>query len=522
MSRAELPIHSTLAAPHGGTLVNLLVPEREREALIAEAAMLPAVQLSAIHVALLGRIATGAFSPLHRFMGREDFQSVWQSMRLRNGMLFPWPVTLQVRKSADFREGADLTLRDSRNYLLGVLKIEEIFEAQPVAGEHEVTDSLCSISGSMRLLKYPEPLLFPGLHRTPAELRETLRQASGSRILAADAWDPRDSELTAWMRHTAEALNATLLLNLPVQEERIDDFELYTRLRGWKRNFDLSFGRMGVLNFLNMPHAAIGPRRLLLNAIVHKNYGANAYLCNPAEAIAQQARDTDSPAISEAELRSYLIHMGVQPISPSPDLVPTTRNSAMARSTERSHASGFCVWLTGLPGAGKSTLSERLAIRLMDHGRKVTLLDGDVVRTHLSKGLSFSREDRDANVQRIGFVAAEVVRHGGIAICAAVSPYRFSRRQVRNMMPAGAFIEVFVDTPAAVCEQRDMKGFYGKARSGQIKSFTGVNDPYESPENPEIRIDTCASSAEDGERRILDFLREHHLGTAAGTAATDD
>jgi sulfate adenylyltransferase len=168
-----------------------------------------------------------------------------------------------------------------------------------------------------------------------------------------------------------------------------------------------------------------------------------------------------------------------------------------------------------LPGAGKSTIAERLTLRLMSHGRRVTLLDGDVVRTHLSRGLSFSREDRDTNVQRIGFVASEIVRHGGIAICAAVSPYRSARERVRSMMPQGAFVEVFVDTPVSVCEERDVKGFYAKARSGQLKSFTGVNDPYETPESPELRIATCEASAEQEEQQIFDFLLQHQLATAA-------
>ena len=173
------------------------------------------------------------------------------------------------------------------------------------------------------------------------------------------------------------------------------------------------------------------------------------------------------------------------------------------------HKQGVCIWFTGLSGAGKSTTAEILMQQLMKHGRQVTLLDGDVVRTHLSKGLGFSKEDRDINVHRIGFVATEVVRHGGIVVCAAISPYRKTRDDVRHMVGEGRFIEVFVDTPLAVCEQRDRKGLYAKARRGEIEGFTGIDDPYEPPLHPEIHLDTVNYSPEENTRIILYYLIEH-------------
>ena len=164
---------------------------------------------------------------------------------------------------------------------------------------------------------------------------------------------------------------------------------------------------------------------------------------------------------------------------------------------------GVCIWFTGLSGAGKSTTAEVLTVLLLEHGRQVTLLDGDVVRTHLSKGLGFSKEDRDTNIRRIGFVAAEIVQHGGVAICAAVSPYRATRNDVRTLVGADHFVEVFVDTPLAVCEERDTKGMYAKARRGEIKDFTGIDDPYEAPEHPEITLTTVTQTPEDNARLIL-------------------
>jgi sulfate adenylyltransferase len=170
------------------------------------------------------------------------------------------------------------------------------------------------------------------------------------------------------------------------------------------------------------------------------------------------------------------------------------------------HRQGVCVWFTGLSGAGKSTTAELLTVLLLEHGRQATVLDGDVVRTHLSKGLGFSKEDRDTNIRRIGFVAAEIVRHGGVAICAAVSPYLATRNEVRDMVGQDHFIEVFVDTPLEVCEQRDAKGMYAKARRGEITGFTGIDDPYEPPTDPEITLDTVAQTPEGNARHILAYL----------------
>ena len=170
---------------------------------------------------------------------------------------------------------------------------------------------------------------------------------------------------------------------------------------------------------------------------------------------------------------------------------------------------GFCVWFTGLSGSGKSTTAEVLLGEVTSHGRTVTYLDGDVVRLHLSKGLGFSREDRDTNILRIGFVASEIIRHGGAVITAAISPYRATREEVRKMVGSAHFIEVFVDTPIEVCEQRDVKGMYARARLGEIATFTGIDDPYEPPLNPEISLDTIHASVEENASRIMTYLEQH-------------
>lgn len=177
----------------------------------------------------------------------------------------------------------------------------------------------------------------------------------------------------------------------------------------------------------------------------------------------------------------------------------------------RRYAQGVCIWFTGLSASGKSTTAEALERLFLEQGRRMTMLDGDVVRTHLSKGLGFSKEDRDLNIRRIGFVASEIVRHGGIAVCAAVSPYRATRDEVRGMMEEGRFIEVYVATPIEVCEQRDPKGLYVQARQGRLKGFTGIDDPYDPPLHAEITLDTVANSEEENARMILDYLIQRVL-----------
>jgi sulfate adenylyltransferase len=180
--------------------------------------------------------------------------------------------------------------------------------------------------------------------------------------------------------------------------------------------------------------------------------------------------------------------------------------SILAEAHPPRHRQGFCVWFTGLSGAGKSTTAEILAVKLLERGRQATVLDGDVVRTHLSKGLGFSKEDRDVNVRRIGFVASEIARHGGACICAAVSPYRATRNECRGMFAGGSFVEVFVDAPVEVCEARDVKGMYALAREGKIKNFTGVDDPYEAPLRPELVVDAVARTAEENADLVLSHL----------------
>jgi sulfate adenylyltransferase len=223
------------------------------------------------------------------------------------------------------------------------------------------------------------------------------------------------------------------------------------------------------------------------------------------EEISKVSSQTRTASISGTQVREQYLSNG----TPLPAWFTRPEVAEiLAETYPPRHRQGVCIWFTGLSGAGKSTTADVLTVLLLEHGRQVTILDGDVVRTHLSKGLGFSKEDRDTNIRRIGFVAAEIVRHGGVVMCAAVSPYRATRNDVRSLVGAEHFVEVFVDTPLEVCEARDTKGMYAKARRGEIKDFTGIDDPYEPPLHPEITLDTVGQTPEENARHILDYLSQ--------------
>lgn len=347
-------------------------------------------------------------------------------------------------------------------------------------------------------------------------------------------------------------VDGVLLLHPVVGLTKPGDIDHYTRVRTYKvlaeRYYDQ--GRI-LLALLPLAMRLAGPREALWHALIRRNYGANhlivgrdhaspgtdssnqpfygpydaqqlveqfseelgvnvipfqelVYLAE-ADRYEEASKATNGITLSGTHVREDYLNQGRE----LPDWFTRSEVAKIPKDAyPPRHRQGVCVWFTGLSGAGKSTTAEILTELLLEHGRQVTLLDGDVVRTHLSKGLGFNKEDRDINIRRIGFVASELVRHGGVTICAAVSPYRTTRNDVRNMIGADRFIEVFVDTPLGICEQRDTKGIYAKARRGEIEHFTGIDDPYEVPVNPEITLDTVSQTAEENARMIVTHLVE--------------
>jgi sulfate adenylyltransferase len=330
----------------------------------------------------------------------------------------------------------------------------------------------------------------------------------------------------------------------------------YTRVRIYQTLVENYYDtQRTILSLLPLAMRMAGPREALWHAIIRRNYGATHFIVGrdhagpgkdssgkpfygpyDAQDLLKQHEDeigvkmvpfkellyleergeyveanqvpegAKVASISGTQVREDYLAKGI----PLPEWF-TRKETAeiLAQMHPPRHKQGFCIWFTGLSGSGKSTIAENLTSLLLEHGRQVTVLDGDVVRTHLSKGLGFSREDRDTNILRIGFVASEVVRHNGTVICAAISPYRATRNENRQRIGSDRFIEVFVDTPLEVCEERDIKGMYARARRGEIKGFTGIDDPYEAPADPEITLPTVGVSPQDNARAIIAYLEEH-------------
>lgn len=559
-----------LIPPYGGKLVDLLVSKEELEERKAYAAQLPSLQVDARVVCDLELLAVGAFSPLDRFMGKEDFQRVLEEMRLTDGTLFPIPVTLPVEPNPAVRLDADVALRDAKNELLGILTVEEMYEwdrreaAQKVLGTQDVRHPLVAemhrwgslnVSGRLQVLALPKHYDFQDLRLTPAQTRKRLRSYGRPNVVAFQTRNPLHRVHEELTKRAIQEVDGVLLLHPVVGMTKPGDVDHYTRVRTYKTLARRYYAPDRILlALLPLAMRMAGPREALWHALIRRNYGANYLIVGrdhagpgvdshgrpfygPYEAQELVARHSGELGVGMIPFRQ-LVYLPEEDRYEEETKVPKTARTAgisgtqvreeylnngeklpewftrpevaeaLAEAYPPRHRQGVCIWFTGLSGAGKSTTAEILTVLLLEHGRQVTLLDGDVVRTHLSKGLGFGKEDRDTNIRRIGFVASEIVRHGGIVICAAVSPYRVTRNDVRAMVGPDRFVEVYVDTPLEVCEQRDVKGMYAKARRGEIRGFTGVDDPYEPPEDPEIRLDTVARTAEENARKILAYLIE--------------
>lgn len=559
---------TTLISPYGDRLVDLVVADAERETLRDYASRLPSLQLSERAVCDLEMLAIGAFSPLDQFMGQQDYEHVLRDMRLSNGAIFPIPVTLPVEPAPYITLGQDIALRNAKNDLLAVMTIEEIYPwdrdtaARQVFGSTDLRHPLVAemhrwgqlnIAGRLQVVEIPAHPDFVDLRLTPAQTRERIATFGHENVVAFQTRNPLHRVHEELTKRAAREVDGVLLLHPVVGMTKPGDVDHYTRVRTYKALAQNYYDpdRI-VLALLPLAMRMAGPREALWHAVIRRNYGANHLIVGrdhaspgndstgqpfygpyDAQELVQQFSDelgvkmvpfhelvylpeqdryeqishitpeTETASISGTQVRENYLNKG--------RLLPAwfTRPEVaeiLAETYPPRHRQGLCIWFTGLTGAGKSTTADVLTMLLLEHGRQVTVLDGDVVRTNLSKGLGFSKEDRDVNIRRIGYVAAEIVRHGGVAICAAVSPYRATRNDVRSMVGSERYIEVFVDTPLEVCEQRDLKGLYVKARRGEITGFTGIDDPYEAPQHAEVTLNTITHTAEENARAVLAYL----------------
>ena len=558
-----------LISPYGGRLVNLLTEGEERRKLLQRAKGLPSVQISIRSVCDLELMATGAFSPLDRFMGECDYRMVLSDMRMADGTLMPLPVTLPIDSVDGLEVGAEVVLRSPTNDMLAVMLLEELYvwdrdaECNAVLGTTDSRHPLVSemhgwghylASGPLKVVNLPRHTDFSAIRRSPAEVRKLLEALHRPNVIAYQPRHPMHRAHETLTKAAAAEMGGSLLIQPVVGTAGHDDMEHYTRVRCYEALFDNYFHPdQALLNLLPLAVRMAGPRAGLWHGIINRNYGANHFIIGrdphgPGKD--SQGRSFYASRDVQELFHSHEAEIGVQMIphremvylpggnryeesdrvvNGAEEYIRVSATTVIEDSLFRGKRlpewftypevaqilidahppktrQGFCIWLTGLPSSGKSTIADVLAPLLLSSGRRVTVLDGDVVRTHLTKGLGFSKEDRITNILRVGFVASEVVRHEGVVICALISPYASARDQVRAMVGGDRFIEVFVDTPVSVCEGRDVKGMYTMAKQGRITGFTGVDDVYEPPCSPELCIDTVAATPETSARQILEVL----------------
>jgi sulfate adenylyltransferase len=534
---------------------------------------LPTVRLSDRAICDLELLATGGFSPLDRFMGAADYERVLGEMRLANGHLFPIPVTLPIADDERIELDREVALLDSKNEILATMRVEEIYEweleetAQQVFGTTDARHPLVAemhawgkrnISGPLQVLRLPPHYDFRELRLTPAETRARLARIGVKNVVAFQTRNPLHRAHEELTKEATQQVDGVLLLHPVVGLTKPGDIDHFTRVRTYKALASKYYDPDRILlALLPLAMRLAGPREALWHALIRRNYGANHMIIgrdhaspgndsygNPfyppyaAQELVQSFEDEvgvrvlpfgEFVYLPDEDRYADLRHVGEQVTTaqlsgtlirdwyrsggaelPSWFARPEV-TAAIADTYPPRHKQGFCIWFTGLSASGKSTTAEILTVLLQEFGRHVTLLDGDVVRHNLSRGLGFSKEDRDANIRRIGFVAGEIVKHQGTVVCAAVSPYRATRNDVKNMVGAERFVEVFMNTPLEECERRDTKGMYLKARRGELKNFTGIDDPYEQPVSPELELETLDHSAEENARLIIDYLKEREF-----------
>jgi sulfate adenylyltransferase len=559
-----------LISPYGGKLVNLMVEGEAREALLAQANRFPSIQISDRNLCDLELLSKGSFSPLDRFMGQADYQRVLTEMRLSEGTLFPIPITLTINKEDLPTREEWITLRDARSDIIAVMRIEEVFlwdpnrEARLVLGttdhRHPLVSEMISwndlcISGELNVLNPPKYYDFIELRRSPAQVRALLEEKGVENVVAFQTRNPMHRIHEELTKRAADEVGGGLLIHPVVGLTKPGDVDHYTRVRVYRALVDNYYDKSKtVLSLLPLAMRMAGPREALWHAVIRRNYGATHFIVgrdhagpgsdssgkpfygpNEAEIVLEQYKDETGvqpvpfqelvylmdeeryeektkvsasvkiASISGTEAREEYLAMG----KPLPEWF-TRKETAdiLAEVNPPRYKQGLCIWFTGLSGSGKSTVTQALVPMLLERGRQATILDGDVVRTHLSKGLSFSKEDRDTNILRIGFVAGEISRHNGTVVCAAISPYLKARNEARKMVGEDNFVEVYVNTPLEICEERDTKGMYARARRGEIKGFTGIDDPYEEPLDPEVVVKTVGVTPEDNARKIITYLEE--------------
>ena len=533
----------------------LYAPFDVADQLSTEAGDLPSWDLTPRQICDLELLMNGGFYPLKGFLSQADYDGVVKNMRLAEGTLWPIPITLDVsQKFADtVKPGDKIALRDQEGVILATLDISDAYspdkhvEAEHVFGAddaaHPSVNYLHNIAGPVYLggkitgIQQPVHYDFRARRDSPNELRSYFRKLGWRRVVAFQTRNPLHRAHQELTFRAAKEAQANLLIHPVVGMTKPGDVDHFTRVRCYEAVLDKYPSSTTTMSLLNLAMRMAGPREAVWHGLIRKNHGCTHLIVGrdhagpgknskgedfygPYDAqtlfaehqaeigiemvdfkhmVYVQERAQYEPAdevekgmtvlnISGTELRRRLTEgLEIPDWFSFPEVVKELRRTRPPRAQQ-----GFTVLFTGFSGSGKSTIANALMVKLMEMGgRPVTLLDGDIVRKNLSSELGFSKEHRDLNIRRIGYVASEITKNGGIALCAPIAPYAATRRAVREEIEQyGAFVEVHVATSIEECERRDRKGLYRLAREGKIKEFTGISDPYDVPENPELRIDT--------------------------------
>jgi sulfate adenylyltransferase len=561
-------VSHSLIPPHGGTLVNPMVDASRAEEIKRASRDWPSIDLTPRQLCDLELLLNGGFSPLTGFLTKADYERVVAEMRLADGTLWPIPVMLDVNDETADRlgRGAMLALRDAEGVMLAALDVGDVWqadlkhEAATVFGttsrEHPAVDHLLGatrpwyVGGRLEGLAVPHHYDYQTLRLTPAEVRERFARRGWRRVAAFQTRNPMHRAHLELTVRAAKAVEANLLINPVVGMTKPGDVDHYTRVRAYQAIMDRYPPNTAELALLPLAMRLGGPREAVWHAIIRKNHGCTHLIVGRDHAgpgSDSSGKPFYGPYDAQELLSAHEEELGVGmvpfqmvvylpdedryvPEDEVPEGAKTLSISgtelrrrladgreipewftfpAVAEELRRTHPprsrQGFTVFFTGLSGSGKSTVANVLQVKLLEMGgRPVTLLDGDLVRKNLSSELGFSKEHRDINIRRIGFVASEITKNGGIAICAPIAPYDSVRKDVRKLIePLGGFLLVYCSTPLEVCEQRDRKGLYAKARAGILKEFTGISDPYEEPADADLVIDTTDITPDEAANQII-------------------
>ncbi|HUO81693.1 MAG TPA: bifunctional sulfate adenylyltransferase/adenylylsulfate kinase [Gammaproteobacteria bacterium] len=572
---------------HGGTLRELYLASEDAEAEKRKAVDYVSWDLTERQLCDVELLLNGAFSPLEGFLGREDYDGVVQDMRLVNGVLWPVPITLDVTEAfaAKVAEGDTVALRDSEGVLIATLEVSDIWtpdrtaEARGVFGAEDSAhpgvnfvlnrSNPVYVGGRLRGVEAPTHYDFKHLRDSPREIRDRFAKLGWRKVVAFQTRNPMHRAHQELTFRAAREVEANLLIHPVVGMTKPGDIDHYTRVRCYENILKAYPEQTTSLSLLPLAMRMAGPREAVWHAIIRKNYGCTHLIVGRDHAGPGRdsaGREFYGPLDAQALVRQHEQEIGVEMVPfknvvyledrdeyVPEDEVPTGARTLdisgtdlrrrlnegrelpawftfpeVARELQRTQPpraqQGFTILFTGLSGSGKSTIANVLLVKFLElGGRPVTLLDGDLVRKHLSSELGFSKEHRDINIRRIGYVASEITKNGGIAICAPIAPYDSVRKDVRGMVePLGGFLLVHLSTPLEVCEGRDRKGLYAKARAGTVQHFTGISDPYEPPADAEVVIDTADLSPEEAAQEvILHLVREGFIGRGGTRIATD-